>query len=90
MSSTSPIVDALLAEMDDQALARLAARLRPYLEPADAAASPLLTADEAAGLLRCARKRVYELVQRGDLLARRDGGRLLIHRDDLDAYLENP
>ncbi len=86
----SAIVDALLSELDDQALARLAKRLAPYLEMgANADTSPLLTADEAAGLLRCKRKRIYELHQRGDLPSRRDGGRLLFARVDLDTYLEN-
>lgn len=83
----SAIVDALLSELDEQALTRLASRLRPYLEPAADAASPLLTADEAAALLRCKRKRVYELGQRGALPVHRDGGRLLFHRDDIHNYL---
>lgn len=84
----SAIVDALLSELDDQSLARLASRLRPYLEPTADSGAPLLTADETAALLRCKRKRVYELAQRGSLPTRRDGGRVLFHRDDVDAYLK--
>jgi len=85
----SAIVDALLHELDDQALARLAARLAPYLDNAAGAdASPLLTATEAATLLRCNRKRIYELAQRGALPVHRDGGRLLIRRTDLHAYID--
>ncbi len=85
----SAIVDALLSDLDDQALARLAKRLAPYLDETSADQPALLTADETAVLLRCKRKRVYELAQRGALPARRDGGRLLFARVDLDAYLEN-
>jgi len=84
----SAIVDALLHELDDVALRRLAQRLQPYLADAGAQAPELLTPDEAAALLRCRRKRVYELAERGALPVRRDGGRLLIARADLHAYLE--
>jgi excisionase family DNA binding protein len=44
----SAIVDALLAELDDQALAQLADRLRPYL---DQSAERLMTPTEAAAQL---------------------------------------
>ena len=84
---SSAIVDALLHELDDQALARLAARLAPYLADAGPAAPELLTPTEAAALLRCAKKRVYELAERGALPVRRDGRRLLFRRTDLDAYV---
>ena len=84
----SAMVDALLAELDDQALARLARRLTPYLDATARERSPLLTADEAATVLRCRRRRIYELTARGALPSRRDGGRLLIHRNDLDAYVK--
>ena len=84
----SAIVDALLHELDDVALRRLAERLAPYLEATGQAAPELLTPTEAAVLLRCARKRVYELAQRGALPVHRDGGRLLIRRTDLHAYID--
>lgn len=83
---SSAIVDALLSELDEQALARLAKRLAPYLETSTDQPA-LLTPAEAASILRCNRKRVYEIVERGALPAQRDGARLLIHRDDLNAYL---
>lgn len=84
---SSPLLDVLLAELDEQQLRRLAVRLAPYLAEAGPAPHELLTADEAAVLLRCKRKRLYELVQRGSLPAQRDGARLLIRRADLDDYL---
>ncbi len=53
-----------------------------------AALSPYLTVDEAADYLRCTgRQRIYDLVHQGALVPRRDGKRLLFHRDTLDAYL---
>ncbi|MCW3038841.1 MAG: hypothetical protein JWM31_746 [Solirubrobacterales bacterium] len=82
----SPIVDALLSELDEVARRRLADMLAPYLEH-DAPTSPLLTADEAAAYLRCDRRRVWDLVRTKAVPARRDGRRVLLHRDDLDAYL---
>ena len=84
----SALADALLHELDDVALRRLAERLAPYLEAAGPAAPELLTPAEAAVLLRCATKRLYELAERGALPVRRDGRRLLFHRTDLDAYIK--
>jgi excisionase family DNA binding protein len=46
-----------------------------------------LTADEAAGVMRCGRKRIYELVSRRELECVRDGTRLLIPREAIDTYL---
>ncbi len=85
----SAVIDALLAELDDQPIRRLADRLRPYLETSTDQPSGLITAAEAAAVLRCKPKRLYELAQRRALPVRRDGGRLLFHRDDLDAYLNS-
>ncbi len=51
-------------------------------------ASPYLTVSEAADYLRCtSRQRIYDLVHQGALVPRRDGKRLLFHRDTLDAHL---
>jgi excisionase family DNA binding protein len=83
------IVAALLEELlalPDEQLAPLAARLAPLVDgarPAEAAPSPFLTADEAAELLRCRKRRVYELVGDGRLLRHGEGRRLLLRRADV-------
>ncbi len=84
---SSPIVDALLAALDDDALDQLAEKLAPRLRPV--AASPWLTVDEAADRLRCKPQRIYDLVHDGRLQPGRDGRRLLFHRDHLDNYLQS-
>lgn len=86
------VIDALLAELDDQALEALADKLAPLLADRlsqDPAASPWLNAEEAAHYLACSRDRLYDLVQIRKLQPRRDGRRLLFRRSDLDAYLED-
>jgi excisionase family DNA binding protein len=50
--------------------------------------SPWMTVDEAAVYLRCKAKRVYDLVGQSRLPGHKDGSRLLLHRDELDAYLD--
>ena len=88
----SAIIDALLAELDDQALDRLAALLAPRLADRLGQArstSPWLNAQLAAEHIACGRDRLYDLVQLGKLEPRRDGRRLLFRRCDLDAYLED-
>ena len=85
----SAIVDALLAELDDDALERLAERLAPRLAArmGDAGGSPWLNAEDAARYIAGTKGRLYDLVQLGKLAPARDGRRLLFHRDDLDEYL---
>jgi excisionase family DNA binding protein len=87
---SAPIVTALLSELDDEALDRLAELLAPRLARriAPTPATPWLDVDEAAAYLRCSRQRVYDLRHAGVLKPHRDGRRLLFRRDDLDAYLE--
>lgn len=85
----SAIAAALLAELDDQALDRLAELLAPRLAHrlTPEAASPWLDVAEAAEYLRCKPQRVYDLVHAGTLKPQRDGRRLLFHRDALDGHL---
>jgi excisionase family DNA binding protein len=53
--------------------------------------SPYLDVDEAAAYIRASSKqRLYDLSSAGAIAPRRDGRRLLFHRDDLDAYLRGP
>lgn len=51
------------------------------------APSPYLDVDGAAAYLCASRQRIYDLVSAGTLAPCRDGRRLLLKRDDLDAYL---
>jgi excisionase family DNA binding protein len=69
----APLVDRLVEILGD----RLSA---PPLRPP----SPWLTADEAAEVLRCRRRRVYELVRDGRLARHGDGRRLLLARADVE------
>jgi excisionase family DNA binding protein len=87
----SALAAALLAELDDDALDRLAELLAPRLARrlgGEAGADPWLNAEQAAEHLACSAGRLYDLVQLGKLSARRDGRRLLFRRSDLDAYIE--
>jgi excisionase family DNA binding protein len=77
---TVRLTDEQLAE-----IARQAAALIPTSEPT---ASPWLNVTDAAERLRCGKDRIYDLIALGKLHPRRDGRRVLLHRDDLDAYIE--
>jgi excisionase family DNA binding protein len=86
----SMLAQALLDELDDEVLDRLAELLAPrlvdWLVRQD---GPVwVDAAGAAEHLSTSRGRVYDLVQLGKLEPRRDGRRLLFRRADLDAYLE--
>jgi excisionase family DNA binding protein len=74
------LTDAQLAE-----IARQAAAFLPAPEPI---ASPWLNVSDAAERLRCRKDRIYDLIALGKLHPRRDGRRVLLYRDDLDAYIE--
>ncbi|HEX4838589.1 MAG TPA: helix-turn-helix domain-containing protein [Solirubrobacteraceae bacterium] len=77
---TVTLTDAQLVE-----IAERAARLVPTgAQPT----SPWLNVAEAAELLRCSKDRIYDLIALGKLQPRRDGRRVLLRRDDLDAYVE--
>jgi excisionase family DNA binding protein len=87
----SALAAALLAELDDGALDALASALAPRLAKrlqANGNGSPWLNAQQAAEYIAAPVSRIHDLVQLHKLTPRRDGRRLLFHRDDLDAYLE--
>ena len=85
----SAFVDALLAELDGDALDALAEKLAPRLaERLGAAGKRWLNAEEAAEYMCCTKGRLYDLVQLRKLDPRRDGRRLLFERTNLDDYLE--
>jgi excisionase family DNA binding protein len=50
--------------------------------------SPYMTAEEAATYLRFPRKRVYGLTSRGEIPHRKQDGRLIFRRDELDRWMD--
>jgi excisionase family DNA binding protein len=85
----SPLAAALLDALDDDALDALAAKLAPRMANVTTpTASPWLNVADAAERLRCGKDRIYDLIALGKLHPRRDGRRVLLHRGDLDAYIE--
>jgi len=92
---SAPLARALIAELaalPDAELAPLAERLAGLVAnraaPPSRPASPYLTADEAAALLRCRRRRIYELVGDGRLTRHGDGRRLLVRREEVERLAE--
>jgi excisionase family DNA binding protein len=81
-------VEVVLTLSDEQIelIARRAAELLPTTSSTPS--SPWLDADGAAAYLATKRDRIYDLIQLGKLQPRRDGRRVVLRRDDLDAYLE--
>lgn len=77
----------LTIRLTDEQVAQIAARAAA-LVPAATPASPWLNVAEAAERLRCRKDRIYDLIALGRLHPLRDGRRVLLRRDDLDAYLD--
>jgi excisionase family DNA binding protein len=87
---TSQIAAALIAELDDDALDALAARLAPRLERLAAPIDDhgwLRGADQIAEHLGCPRSRVYSLSSSGRIPVERDGSALVARKTDLDAWI---
>ncbi len=78
----------LTVRLTDEQLAEIAERAAALVSKAAPAVSPWLNVAEAAERLRCRKDRIYDLIALGKLHPRRDGRRVLLHRDDLDAYIE--
>jgi excisionase family DNA binding protein len=78
----------LTVRLTDEQLAEIAERAAALVSSSAPAASPWLNVAEAAERLRCSKDRIYDLITLGKLHPRRDGRRVLLHRDDLDAYIE--
>jgi excisionase family DNA binding protein len=83
----SAFVDAFLAELSDEDLAVLAARLAPLIGAGEAGPEPWLTVADAAGYLRCQPQRIYNLVSQGRLQHAKDGSRVLFRRSWLDEWV---
>jgi excisionase family DNA binding protein len=82
----SSLANALLAELDDDALDVLAGRLASRL-PAHQATSGWLGVTAAAEYLACPPSRLYALVSARRVPFCKDGSRLLFDRGELDAWV---
>lgn len=78
----------LTVRLSDEQLEEIAARAAAMVQPDGLELSPWLNVGEAAERLRCRRDRIYDLIAVGKLTPRRDGRRVLLHRDELDQYVE--
>ena len=78
----------VLSLSESELAALIAEHVRAHVATA-LAPSPWLTAAEAARYLACPLSRVRKLTSLGSLPSYRDGGRVLYHRDDLDAYVRS-
>ena len=61
--------------------------VRKEVARASAITSPYLTVPEAAEYLRCGRQRIYNLISERRLARIKEGGRVLIAREELEAHL---
>jgi excisionase family DNA binding protein len=78
----------LTVRLTDEQLAEIADRAAALVAASAPATSPWMNVGDAAERLRCGKDRIYDLIALGKLNPRRDGRRVLLHRDDLDAYVE--
>jgi excisionase family DNA binding protein len=78
----------LTVTLTDRQLAEIAERAALLVSADTDTVSPWLNVAEAAERLRCSKDRIYDLIALGKLHPRRDGRRVLLRRDDLDAYIE--
>jgi excisionase family DNA binding protein len=78
----------LTVRLTDEQLAQIAEHAAALIPATIPTVSPWLNVAEAAEWLRCGRDRIYDLIALGRLHPRRDGRRVLLHRDDLNAYIE--
>lgn len=78
----------LTVRLSDEQLAEIARQAAALIPSSEPTASPWLNVTDAAERLRCGKDRIYDLIALGKLHPRRDGRRVLLHRDDLDGYLE--
>lgn len=89
----SDLAQALIAELDDAALDRLAELLAPRLQSRlghNVEQDRWFNSQQAAEYLGCPRSRIHDLVQLGLLTPARDGRRLAFRKSDLDRYMGEP
>ena len=70
----------------DELVDEIAGRVLNILQ-ARQAGSPYMSVDEAADYMRCKPQRVYDLLSARRLTRMKDGSRVLVKRDEIDAYL---
>lgn len=88
MPDNEPLRITLPADIVEHLIAEAAARLRAEADQR-AAHEAWMTADQAALHLGCARQRIYDLVHARRIPHRREGGRLLFKRSELDSWLDD-
>lgn len=81
------MIELKLILTDDQ-VSEIARRAAELIATDQAPVSPWLNVTDAAEHLRCGKDRIYDLIALRKLSPRRDGRRVLLHREDLDAYVE--
>jgi excisionase family DNA binding protein len=64
-------------------------RISSHVERTAAAGSPWLNVEQAAVYIAASPQRIYDLLSAGRIPKHKDGRRVLIRREDLDAYLLN-
>lgn len=72
--------------MDNEDVDRIAARVVAMMA-VRTGASPWLSANEAAGYLRCPLSRVRKLTMTGGLPVHREGGLVLYRHEELDQFV---
>jgi len=78
----------LIVRLTDDQLAEIAEHAAALVSFTTPALSPWLNVADAAERMRCGKDRIYDLIALGKLRPHRDGRRVLLHRDDIDAYVE--
>jgi excisionase family DNA binding protein len=78
----------LTVSLDSDQLDVIAERVAAILANGEADPSPWLTLKEAADYLRFPPSRLYKLTSAGAIPHRKHEGRVLFHRDELDAWLD--
>jgi hypothetical protein len=85
----SGLAEALLRELDDDALEALADRLRPRMSASQPNDSWLRGAEKIAAYIDSPRSRVYALASAGRIPVERDGSNLVARRSELDKWVRD-
>ena len=84
----SPLSLSVPAELVDAIAERVVDLLAERLPGTAPRTSPWMTVAEAAEYLRWPRERLYKLTAAGAIPHRKHDGRVLLHRDELDEWLD--
>jgi excisionase family DNA binding protein len=79
----------LFAGLEERIRAIVDERVNERLEELQTTASPWLSVKQAAEHMTCSSQRVYDLLSDGRIPKYKDGRRVLLRREHLDAYLED-